>query len=235
MCTRRSCKSLQEARMSSSRSSQRAGSVPLPLARLFAPRSMRWWVGAAACMVGCLGCGSASSGGGAHAAPKTSPGRLRTVADRRITGPASCTARQLRVKRTHTAAGGASVTADITFTNTSATSCHLHGWPRVIAVRADRTREVARDVPAEELGSLTRGRSLILKPGEQGVVVIRGGDVPVRNEACADPFTALIVAPPNVRRSVRLSAWISYYGHYLPSCTPIQVSDVVAPSALPRG
>ena len=37
------------------------------------------------------------------------------------------------------------------------------------------------------------------------------------------------------RPATQLSAWIPYYAHYLPSCTPVRLGEFVSPSALFHG
>ena len=72
-----------------------------------------------------------------------------------------------------------------------------------------------------------------IAPGRRADAVFTVSDNPGPGKAtCPPPFRRLRVTPPGNARSVVVSAWLPYYGQFLPSCTAIEVSMVVAASEL---
>jgi hypothetical protein len=72
--------------------------------------------------------------------------------------------------------------------------------------------------------------------GQRADAVFTGGDNPRPGEkTCPPPYRYLRVTPPGNSRSVLITAWLASYGHYLPGCTRIEVSVLVAASSLHGG
>ena len=68
---------------------------------------------------------------------------------------------------------------------------------------------------------------VMLKPHAMAEAVFTGGDHS-RSGTCPPQYRRLRVTPPGNSQAESIRAWIPYYGHYLPACTPIWVSEVVA-------
>jgi Protein of unknown function (DUF4232) len=146
---------------------------------------------------------------------------------------AVCTTSQLAIRPFHLGAALGTVGGYIGFRNTSSVPCSLSGWPTLVAVT--RTGQSAKVVHAWStmFGPNLRAKrapTVILHHGERADAVFTAGDVPGPSGTCPSPYRFLRVTPPNDTRSVRVSAWITGLGAYLPRCTGIYLS-VVVPSA----
>ena len=76
--------------------------------------------------------------------------------------------------------------------------------------------------------------TVTLRHGQTAVAAFTTNDIgPGPTGACPPPYRQLRVTPPGSAISARVSAWIAYYDHFLPSCTRIEVSMVVAASDMP--
>jgi hypothetical protein len=83
-------------------------------------------------------------------------------------------------------------------------------------------------------GPYVRGVPVVrLRHGQTAVAAFTAGDHGLTSAPCPPPYRQLHVTPPGNTDSVVLSAWIAYYGQYLPACTRIEESMVVPWSDMP--
>jgi hypothetical protein len=121
----------------------------------------------------------------------------------------------------------------IGFTNLGSRPCRLHGWPVLVAINAAGRSRTAVDRLTTMFGpNLRAAPVVILKPHATAESAFTGGDHSMSG-TCPPQYRRLRVTPPGNSQAVTIRAWIAYYGHYLPACTPISVSEVVALRDLP--
>jgi Protein of unknown function (DUF4232) len=146
-----------------------------------------------------------------------------------------CTTPQLRIRLSRSLVAAGNVGGYIAFTNRSAATCRLTGWPTLVAVRPGGST-VARRVRSTMFGPSSRLRGVPvvrLRPGATAKAAFAGSDTGPGRTRCPSPYRRLRVTPPGSSRSVVLSAWLPALDAYLPSCSRIEVTMVVPASALP--
>jgi hypothetical protein len=125
----------------------------------------------------------------------------------------------------------------ILFTNQSRATCLLTGYPAVAGLDAEGNQVVqAQRTPGDYMGGLPPGvtapPTVRLIPGQSASAVIEGTDVPVGSATSCPHYPALLVTPPGLSDSVRVS--VSDLGINppgLPGCGPIEVHPVVPGSS----
>jgi hypothetical protein len=112
----------------------------------------------------------------------------------------------------------------LVFTNQSASTCSLFGYPGVAGLNAQGEQVVqAQRTPGGYLGGLESGGApavVPLAPGQAASAIVEGTDVPVGTATSCPDYPALLVTPPNLTDSVQVAAG-------LPGCSPIEVHPVV--------
>ena len=125
----------------------------------------------------------------------------------------------------------------ILFTNQSRATCFLTGYPGVAGLDAEGNQVVqAQRTPGGYMGGLPPGvtapPTVPLIPGQTASAVIEGTDVPFGSATSCPHYPALLVTPPGLSDSVRVS--VSDLGTNppgLPGCSPIEVHPVVPGSS----
>jgi Protein of unknown function (DUF4232) len=148
-----------------------------------------------------------------------------------------CRTSQLRITVPWTGAAAGTVGGRIGFTNVAASPCHLRGWPALTAITAQGKTSTAIDRITTMFGPDLRTAPLVtLRHGATAEAVFTGGDNPGPGQTtCPPSYRLLRVIPPGSSQPVTLPAWIGYYNHDLPACTPIWVSEVVPYADLYQG
>jgi hypothetical protein len=149
-----------------------------------------------------------------------------------------CTTAQLKVRLINPGAAGGTAGAYIAFTNRASAPCRLTGWPTLVAIAMGKTTTAVRRRSTMFGPRPTiKGMPVVtLGHGRRADAVLTVGDNPGPGQtACPPPYRRLRVTPPGNSRSVLLSAWLSGFGHFLPSCTAIEISFVVPSSDLYHG
>jgi hypothetical protein len=120
------------------------------------------------------------------------------------------------------------------FTNQGRGPCRLAGWPIVVAVGPPGRTTAARALGVFGGPMLTRPPVVTISPGAQAIAVLTAADAPGPGiTTCPAPYRRLRVAPPGRSRGTVISAWIPHSGAYLPACSPVRISPVIARSVLP--
>jgi Protein of unknown function (DUF4232) len=171
---------------------------------------------------GKLGKWSPWSGRGSLCVKKSS-GTTTTTPTGGALGP--CRDGQISVS---TGTGGAGVGHEgqvILFANTSQSACTLSGYPGVAGLDAQGNQVVqAERTLRGYLGGLGSGSAtppiVSLSPGQTASATVEGTDVPVGSATSCPTYPALLVTPPNLTVSVRVTPG-------LPGCSPIQIHPVV--------
>ena len=150
----------------------------------------------------------------------------------------TCETSQLHVWVTHTDAGAGSIHGYFAFTNRGPSSCTLRGWPTVVAFRtgASTTAVRASYGPLAGYAKPVHGVPVVrLRPGSTAVAGFAVADHGAgATGACPPAFDQLRVTPPGNTVSTLIRSWrLSYMGHRIPACSPIQVTQVVPASYLP--
>lgn len=178
-------------------------------------------------------CGVSPAGGGSPASGQNSgPGSPRASA-----AAATCRAADLRLSLVHAGAAGGTAGAFLKFTNAGGGLCSLSGFPVVRGITADGEWSVPFK-PAHNTmwGGWTYhppAPVVTLRPGDSAYAVVDGTDNPVGGAtSCPPPFRKFSVAPPGSGGSLRVSAWLSYQGFYMPDCYQDVVSAIVPLNAL---
>jgi hypothetical protein len=157
-----------------------------------------------------------------------------TVSYARGSGRTSdCATARLSVHVVHWAVGLTHTGGFIAFTNRSASSCRLRGWPTLAGVTASGKTSVARRVHSTWYGPYVKGIPMLtLRHGQTAEAAFSGSDLPTLGaRTCSPSFRHLRVTPPGNTRAVWLSAWFPPLGRYLPGCAPLEVSMLVLPAA----
>lgn len=144
----------------------------------------------------------------------------------------TCPTSHLSIDLVHTGAAGGMAGGRIRFTNHSPVTCSLTGWPDLVAVTAGGTKRRAVQRRTTMFGPHPAASSPIvtMRHGGSAEAVFTVGDHPRSGRHCPSPYHRLRITPPGDTTRVTLSAWLPGYG-YLPACTPLNVSPVVAPAA----
>ncbi len=140
--------------------------------------------------------------------------------------PSPCRSSDLAVTFGGGGAGLGHVSTTLLFWNVSKTTCTLYGYPGVAGLNSSGKQEVqALRTKSGYLGGL-RGQSsklplTTLAPGRVASAIVEGTDVPVGAATSCPTYSALLVTPPNTKKSTNLT-------EKLPGCSRIQVHPVVS-------
>lgn len=149
-----------------------------------------------------------------------------------------CPTSQLHVWLTHADAGGGSIHGYFAFTNRGPSTCSLRGWPIVVALRAG-ARTAAAHANYGAVAGYTKpvhgAPTVRLQPERTAVAAFAVADRGAGGAgACPPPYDRLRVTPPGNTASAFIRSWkLSYFGHTIPACSPIVVTQVVPASYLP--
>lgn len=183
------------------------------------------------------GIAAAASGGDAATAAST-PGRDKT-GTRLADAMPTCRASQLKITMGYSFAGLGTAGANIRFINRSTVSCELYGWPKLIAETSapSSAHTRAQDWPGPEFADVSQVGvpTVILKPNQRADAIFDAADHSPNGAPCGPARRSLRVTPPENTRSVAISAWIPYLGQFLPSCSPIRLSPVLASTSVYDG
>ena len=118
----------------------------------------------------------------------------------------------------------------LVFTNKSATTCALTGYPGVAALNSAGQQVVqARRTTGGYMGGLGPGATVIpvvlLGPDQAASAIVEGTDNPIGQETSCATYPDLLVTPPNLTESVRVT--VSGIGAGMPGCTRVEVHPVV--------
>jgi Protein of unknown function (DUF4232) len=139
-----------------------------------------------------------------------------------------CETSQLKITMAWSGVAAGTIGGRIGFTNLGSRPCRLHGWPVLVAINAAGQSHTAVDKLTTMFGpNLKAAPVVILKPRATAEAVFTGSDHS-RSGTCPPQYRRLRVTPPGNSQAVTIRAWIPYYDNYLPACTPIWVSEVVA-------
>ena len=157
--------------------------------------------------------------------------------------PRFCRTSLLHIWVTRTGVGLGTVGGYLAFTNRGQSSCSLHGWPTLTALRPGASTTAIRVHetmfgPDEKIRGIWRSvrgvPTVTLRHGQTAVAAFTGSDIGLGPTGkCPPPYRTLAVTPPANRASTLVVAWIAYYGHYMPSCARIEVSMIVPAADLP--
>jgi hypothetical protein len=145
-----------------------------------------------------------------------------------------CTNGQMVVSDSGGGAGLGHEDQVILFTNDSPAPCTLTGYPGVAGLNASGQQVVqAIRTPSGYLGGLwnnaTTPPRVSLNPGQTASAIVEGTDNPIGTATSCPSYTHLLVTPPNLTNSVRVS--VSGLGSPptsgLPGCSVIEVHPVV--------
>jgi hypothetical protein len=198
-------------------------------------------VAACALVIAACGDGSTSdpaSAGSTAASTPSSPAAASTPAA--TTTPAAgdagaCTTAQLQVSLTHTGALGGQAGGYLRFTNDSATTCQIQGWPAVVALTASGKATTLKHAQSTMYGAWRVPAPLPvlkLQPGDAAYAVVAADDQPAGASSCPAPYVRLRVSPPGSSGSVVISAWLPGAGTDLPACAAVNGSPTVEISAI---
>ncbi|MGH3155921.1 MAG: DUF4232 domain-containing protein [Streptosporangiaceae bacterium] len=159
------------------------------------------------------------------AAPSGAPG-----------GSDECTASQLKITLTDTGAVAGQAGGFLKFSNDTAASCRMTGWPAVTALTAAGKATPLRHAESAMFGAwqrVTPAPVLTLGPGEAAYAVVAADDQPAgSNPGCPAPYVRLHVSPPGTSASVVISAWLPGARSYLPACTSVSGSPTAEISTI---
>jgi hypothetical protein len=136
-----------------------------------------------------------------------------------------CRDGQISVSDTGGSAGVGHEGQVLLFTNSSQSGCTLSGYPGVAGLDAQGNQVVqAERTLSGYLGGLENGATtpptVSLLPGQVASATVEGTDVPVGSATSCPSYPTLLVTPPNLTVSVRVTPG-------LPGCSPIQIHPVV--------
>lgn len=184
----------------------------------------------------------AACGGGGSSSAKASGRTSSTTATTEVSTTAGTTATTGAQAPTTTGAGGTGcgfsqltvssssqgaaghIGVVVVFTNKSATTCTLTGYPGVAGLNSSGQQAVqATRTPSGYMGGIsgTTPPTVTLAPGGTASALIEGSDVPQGNESSCPTYPSLLITPPNTTQSVTIS-------QSMPGCAEIQVHPVVA-------
>jgi hypothetical protein len=149
-------------------------------------------------------------------------------------GPADvpvCPARQLRIRMVYGGPAAGTVGGVLGLTNQGREPCRLAGWPVLVALGPSGPATAARTLGVFGGPTLTRPPVVTLRPGAQAVAVLAVSDAPGPGmTSCPASYRRLRVTPPGRSHSSVISAWIPHSGAYLPACSRVWISPVIARS-----
>jgi hypothetical protein len=152
-------------------------------------------------------------------------------------GPAAgpvCRAGQLKIGLIDGGPAAGIVGAVLGFTNQGREPCRLSGWPALVALGASGRTIAARTLGVFGGPMLTSPPVVTIRPGAQVIAVLSVADAPGPGmTTCPPPYRRLRVTPPGRAHSSVISAWIPHSGAYLPACSRVRISPVIARSLLP--
>jgi hypothetical protein len=142
---------------------------------------------------------------------------------------ASCRDGQISVSDAGGGGGAGHEDQVILFTNSSQSACTLSGYPGVAGLDAQDAQVVqAERTLSGYLGGLESGATspqiVPLLPGQSASATVEGTDVPIGSATSCPSYPALLVTPPNLTRSVKVTPG-------LPGCSPLQIHPVVPGSS----
>lgn len=168
------------------------------------------------------------SAGPSASSPPSSPASSSSPGPPHASQWRVCETSQLKITMPWSGAAAGTIGGRIGFTNIGSRPCRLHGWPVVVAINAAGQSRIAVDRLTTMFGpTLKAAPVVVLKPHATAEAVFTGGDHSISG-TCPTPYRRLRVTPPGNTQAVTIRAWIPYYAHYLPACTPIWVSELVA-------
>lgn len=176
-------------------------------------------------LTGCFGAGSGSS--------STAASMTQSVPVK------ACRGSDLEIKLARSFVAAGNVGGSIGFTNRAATPCNLTGWPRLVAVTKAGSSVSAKRIRTTMFGprpDIVGVPVVKLRHGERAEAVFAGSDIPGPGQtSCPPPFRRLRVTLPGSSQSVPLYAWLPNLDAYLPSCSRIVVTMMVAAAELRGG
>jgi Protein of unknown function (DUF4232) len=135
-----------------------------------------------------------------------------------------CTYAHLRIHPGKTGAATGHEGFPIHFKNTGKTTCTLHGYPGVAGLnKHGKQVEQAKRTKNGFLGGVKPGHpipTVVLKPGHVAAALLEGTDNPVGPQKRCREFHAILVTPPNAKKSTEFS-------ETPPDCTRIEIHPVV--------
>jgi len=155
--------------------------------------------------------------------PPTTTTTLPPVTTTTAPAVTTCTSAQLQVHSLGPQAALGHIGLVIAFTNASATTCTLSGYPGVALLNSSGS-QVAQAVrtPSGYLGGLQSGQPIpvvTIAAGASASALVEGTDDSASGGSCTI-YPEILVTPPNLRQAVPLTS-------SLPGCTPVQVHPVV--------
>lgn len=123
----------------------------------------------------------------------------------------------------------------IVFTNKGQSTCTLSGYPGVAGLDANGNQVVqAQRTVSGYLGGLQVGAnppSVSLAPGDTASAIVEGTDDPVGTATTCPYYSALLVTPPNLTKSARVTVTgLGSNPSGLAGCSPIEVHPVASGS-----
>jgi hypothetical protein len=140
--------------------------------------------------------------------------------------PPICASSELAITASPDGAGLSHVGLILHFRNFGLIPCRISGYPSVVLVAATGSRNlIAAEKPFGYLGGLTPGTGLpplvALEPGQLASSLLEGVDFDNRTERACPRFASLLVAPPGVSESVRVTT--SFDG-----CSDLEIQPVLS-------
>ena len=155
-------------------------------------------------------------------------------ASSRASSTPACQGRQLKIRMIYGGPAAGVVGGVIGFTNEGSTPCSMAGWPALMAIGPAGRATAGRTLAVFAGPTLARPPVVTISPGAQAAAVLSGPDAPGPGVTkCPPAYRRLRVTPPGSGRAAVISAWIPYSDAYLPACGPIEISPLIAVSALP--
>lgn len=183
--------------------------------------------------------GSAGSSTKPTSSTSATPSPSPSVSPASGTGTPVCRTSDLKIAIARGGVAAGTIGGYLGFTNKGNTPCHLIGWPHVLAIPATGKTRTAMRVHTTMFGPYNPAvLSVTIKPGERADAVFTGHDVPIGpSKHCPPSYRQLKVTPPGSKHSVTISALLPAPtpGIYMPACSPIIISQVVAHTALYHG
>jgi hypothetical protein len=139
--------------------------------------------------------------------------------------PPPCQDGQILVSNAGGGAGLGHVDQVLLFTNDSQATCTLSGYPGVAGLDAQGSQIVqAERTPSGYFGGLQNSATtppiVALAPGQSASAIVEGTDSPAGSATSCPTYPALLVTPPNLTVSVRVTPG-------LPGCSPIEIHPLV--------
>ena len=188
----------------------------------------RWRVGAIAVAIS-MGVAACSS------TPKSPTSSGSSTSNTiRSTAAAECSTNQIRIAVSKGLAGGGDEGAVITFTDISAVTCKLTGYPTVEAIDSAGHEVSARHSLSGYLGGLyTSGPIPIvtLTPGTTASSTIEAIDHPINTGGLCPLYSYLLVGLPRMPATMKVSAVLPDEATSLAACSSPEIHPVVAGSA----